>query len=567
MNRQLVHSTGLLLVILSASAPPAAAQAVAVETSIILPANATEFVDFGRRVRAQGDRVVVGAPMKDGVALRSGEVQVFDVGAGTVLEGILAPLDLGANDRFGSAVALDGDVIAAGAYWHDGGGANAGAVYVFRWDGAAWNLEQKLQSPALQAGGEFGWAVDLEGDRLVVGERRADVGGAVDRGRFHVFEHSAGVWSPTFTDSGDTSQTNDWVGLSVAVRGDMLAVGSQESALQYQGSVYVYRWSGATWVQEQKIGPTLPSGQTFGHALALGDGLLCVGDPYGGAGGGGRVHIFRESASVWSEEAVLGVPYGSGLDLLGDDVSLSGDRLLAAAPGEYIWSDLSGAAHVFELQGSTWTSVQRLIPSTPTQFFDYASSVALVGSRAFVGVPTQLGPGQRVDVFELAPLVGTRFCAGDGTGTPCPCGNESDPALGNGCENKHGQGATLDGTGSASVAADDLSLSVTFTMSTQTFPPKGEAILLFAGDARINGGLGLPLGDGLRCVGGNVQRLGVRFGTPYRGIALWGPGLAAQLGVVAGDTRYFHAWYRDPIGSPCGSGFNTTNALELTFEP
>jgi hypothetical protein len=44
----------------------------------------------------------------------------------------------------------------------------------------------------------------------------------------------------------------------------------------------------------------------------------------------------------------------------------------------------------------------------------------------------------------------------------------------------------------------------------------------------------------------------------------YGPGLAAQYGWSVGQTVYFQGWYRNVQG-PCGSGFNLTNGLQVTF--
>jgi len=95
--------------------------------------------------------------------------------------------------------------------------------------------------------------------------------------------------------------------------------------------------------------------------------------------------------------------------------------------------------------------------------------------------------------------------------------------------------------------------------------PAGQPALLFAGEQAPGGGQGLAFGDGLRCAGGGIVRLGVSNASPD-GLATFGPDLGALGGWSAGDLRRFQAWYRDP-GGPCGSGFDLTNGLELTLEP
>lgn len=150
--------------------------------------------------------------------------------------------------------------------------------------------------------------------------------------------------------------------------------------------------------------------------------------------------------------------------------------------------------------------------------------------------------------------VGDAFCAGD---SPlCPCNNLGDASTG--CANSIGVGASLEGTGTDGIANDDL------VFEASQLPP-GTTGLLTVGTSAVNGGIGAPFGDGLRCVGGNVVRLGVRVADAIGG-AEWGPGYVAQQGWSVGDTRYFQAWYRNNAG-PCGTGSNLTNGLQVTFTP
>ena len=163
---------------------------------------------------------------------------------------------------------------------------------------------------------------------------------------------------------------------------------------------------------------------------------------------------------------------------------------------------------------------------------------------------------QRIGYTLFGSSLGTSYCAGDGSGTSCPCGNTG--ATGAGCANSVGTGAVLTASGSTSVATDDLVLTATGLVP-------GVPALLFAAQNATGGGLGVPFGDGLRCAGGGVVRLGVDVPGPA-GTGVWGPNLASQGGWQAGTIARLQAWYRDPAG-PCGTSFNLSQGLELTFLP
>ena len=208
-------------------------------------------------------------------------------------------------------------------------------------------------------------------------------------------------------------------------------------------------------------------------------------------------------------------------------------------------ADPSGSTNIAEITADTqpgWTDG----PNNTIYFAD--------GSTA----PNQSPPAGILGSLDPSG-VATAFCFGDGTGTPCPCNNPSAPGAGEGCANSSGLGGLLVASGSNSVAADDLVMDASNLLPSQP-------ALLFAGNNAINGGDGVTFGDGLRCAGQSVVRLGVRIPDAGGG-ATWGPGLRASGGWGSGDVRHFQGWYRDPVGGPCGSGFNLTNGLSVTFAP
>lgn len=157
------------------------------------------------------------------------------------------------------------------------------------------------------------------------------------------------------------------------------------------------------------------------------------------------------------------------------------------------------------------------------------------------------------------------ICSGDGSGTPCPCANVSAP--GRGCENSFATGgARMDGYGTSSVTNDTLWFQV------YGVPPTASA-LLFQGTEAQTGGLGAVFGDGLRCAGGAVLRLGARFasgGYVAMGYVVPGDPLISVGGQVPSGTvtvRVYQFWYRNIANFCTPSGFNLSNAVRVVWTP
>jgi hypothetical protein len=158
------------------------------------------------------------------------------------------------------------------------------------------------------------------------------------------------------------------------------------------------------------------------------------------------------------------------------------------------------------------------------------------------------------------PSNGASYCAGDGTGAACPCGNTG--AAGNGCDNSAALGgANMVATGSASFGADTFGLNVVGV-------PGAKPGLLLRANNQANGGLGVAVGDGLICAVGGSQRSQVQI-TDAAGVTSFTNWMGAGFGSVAnmGAATNFQFWYRDPMGGPCATGFNFTNAWTVTYMP
>jgi hypothetical protein len=154
------------------------------------------------------------------------------------------------------------------------------------------------------------------------------------------------------------------------------------------------------------------------------------------------------------------------------------------------------------------------------------------------------------------------FCIGDGSGStgPCPCMNDAPSGTTSGCLNSSGLGGVLTATGVPSISHDTLHLTITQL-------PMGAQGWFVQADGALNGGHGAPFGDGENCLQGNIifmQKIAIGGNVlPPPG----SPPISVLFGIMAGQTKYYQGWYREPhpVG-PCGGmSMNTTNGIVVNW--
>lgn len=214
----------------------------------LLASDGGEFDSFGNAVAIEGDRVVIAAHQADvGSALFAGAAYAFERSGGTWTQTQKITPDIPTeDDTFGSSVALDGDTVVIGArqppLLDDGGN---GRAFVFVDDGTSWTQQAELVAADPAIGDEFGAAVGIAGDQIVVSApfNGATPGVDLEVGAVYVFQRAMGVWSQQSRIRAVAGRQGEHMGDRIDLSGVTAIVGASEATVgdnAFQGKAYIF---------------------------------------------------------------------------------------------------------------------------------------------------------------------------------------------------------------------------------------------------------------------------------------------------------------------------------------
>jgi hypothetical protein len=259
---------------------------------------------FGMDVALSGDFALVGAPDDDNREPGAGAVYAFTRGAKAWAQGqkILAESSH-KNDSFGSSLALAGDVALVGArFWHDARGKGVGAVYVLQREGQTWRQKQVLTASDGKPNARFGSSIALSGNVALIGADQDD-GKANTSGAAYVFVRQGAQWVERQKLTAPVAHEAGRFGMSVALSPNSAIVAAdqaQNAAQERTGSVHVFLRAGQRWPLQQTVFvDDGKQGDYFGAAVAISGRDVLVGAP-GRDGHGadtGTSYLFSLSSS------------------------------------------------------------------------------------------------------------------------------------------------------------------------------------------------------------------------------------------------------------------------------
>jgi len=516
------------------------------------------------------------------------------------------------GDRFGSSVAIDGDLVAVGAEF-DGttAGPKAGSVYLYRREGFAWVFHSKLKASDSSNNNRFGISVAIDGDTLVVGS--ADRLGTMPRtGSAYVFRFDGTRWNEEVKLRANDPAAHTFFGRSVAIDGDTLLVGTSQDAA---GAAYVFRFDGTGWNEEAKLkaSDSVPL-NAFGSSVSLFSDTAVVGagsedhaQPTWVDCNSGAAYIYERTGTMWTETTKLVSGDSRCQDFFGSSVSICAEYILVGAPRKDTGGVFrSGAAYVFERSGPAWIERQRL-EGSPVLNVEFGRSVALDERVAAVGAlfgPSTNAPGsgtahlytlvggawreqssyaaaagaQYDELGESVAVSGATLVAGaahaDPLGTDsgasfvfdtgavfasfcdrdalaaCPCGNAGSARGGCDTPSSNG-GVTLEVLGQDSIQGRAL-------LSATGFPEASLPTAVVVRGTTLDGPT--TFGDGLRCIARPLTRLATA--QAFEGTSLHTFGHSQGTG-----TFHYQVWYRSTPLVFCdpGAAYNVSNGVSLSW--
>ncbi|MCH8153405.1 MAG: FG-GAP repeat protein, partial [Planctomycetes bacterium] len=289
-------------------------------------------------------------------------------------------------ESFGYSVAVSGDTALVGACC-----IFASPTYVFSFDPRTgrW-IETQLLSPSdLQAGEYSGGAVAIDGDVALVaaGHVHEDDAG-VFYGAVFVFRYNGSLWVEEDELLASDSAWQDGFGASVSISGDLAVIGAllDDDNGANSGSAYIFRYDGSNWVEEQKLlASDGAAGNFFGTAVGI-DGDTAVIGADGPTSGSAYVFRFDAQTSRWIEDQKLVASDGPGHEF-GVSVSISADATLIGARLDDENGSNAGSAYLFRFEPDTsqWVEEQKLLASDGAAGDQFGRSVAIDGDIAVIG--------------------------------------------------------------------------------------------------------------------------------------------------------------------------------------
>ncbi|MEN6609356.1 MAG: PGF-pre-PGF domain-containing protein [Methanoregulaceae archaeon] len=238
---------------------------------------------FGGGVSLYNDTAVIGARNAFVGGVRAGKVYVFRNNGGTWNQNAILYSPDTTEAFFGEPLSVYNDTLVVGSRWTTIGALNyAGQAYVYKNVSGSWNQVAILNASDKMNPAYFGAAISLYNDTIVAGAYNASIGGTASAGQAYVFRNMGGnTWSQVAILNASDKSANANFGIAVSIYNDTIVVGSNQAApggISKAGQAYVFKNTGGTWSQVtiMNASDAVANGY-FGQSVSLCNDTAVVG--------------------------------------------------------------------------------------------------------------------------------------------------------------------------------------------------------------------------------------------------------------------------------------------------
>ena len=388
---------------------------------------------FGDGVSIDGIYALIGAQTDDQLGAQAGKAYIFDVSTNTLKSTLTNPNSSPATDYFGGNVCIKGSyaVVAAQYAQNSSNTENSGIVYVYKTTNGTWSdatLIHTINNPNIryQPNDQFGLAIAIEGNYLVVGSAEYGPGNIANQGVVYIYDLITGS-QITYIDNPNANQGGlAFFGRKVAISGNYLITsGYMETTTVdgtgylYSGRAYIFKTTTGDWTDVTLVhaidNPNAygtPESDTFGNFVAIAGNYAAVaanGEDDAGGTGSGKVYVFNVTtgALLYTLDNPDYQP-SSANDSFGTEIAMDADSIGVSAPSERkITYDGSGVVYVFRTSTGALLHTFENANHTPGYAYDFFGyRLSLSGQRIAVHAKDDVGDQNTGIVYVFtAPLV------------------------------------------------------------------------------------------------------------------------------------------------------------------
>lgn len=262
------------------------------------------------------------------------------------------------------------------------------------WGGCDYNVfnYQSHQDSFVVANGNYGFNVAIAEEFAFAGNTSDTVGGIVNAGAVYVYKFDGKQWKYFQTLTHASPVTGDQFGNSIDASNGYVAIGCRLDdtvfANDNRGSVQVFKFNGTAWVFHQQLThPTPASDDLFGSVVSISENFIAitVDNDTEGNPNNGSVQVFKLMGSTWTFDQGIGVATYINSDNFGDALDVSGNTLVIGASNDDETFVDQGSIFVLTYNGTDWIGIGKVVDSSPGTNDQFGYSVAVSDNMIAVG--------------------------------------------------------------------------------------------------------------------------------------------------------------------------------------